>query len=551
LGVPAGLLIWVLALLILLPGIQAGLVDRDEGWYAQVCREMIETGDWLVPRYLGRVWLAKPPLTYWLVAGSFSWLGIGEWQARLVPVLASSLNVVLVASLGAALFGRRAGLLAGVLFVTAGLPAIVGRMLLTDPVMLLCTLAAVRLHWSMAQAAGAGRVPHLLAAGYWLFIGLGVLAKGPATLVFAGAFGLALLTTPGRRAWLWDRRYWAWLPVAVLVAVPWYAYIYRQAGGTFIRQFLGYEIVERLAGTPHGHGGPPGYYLLLSLAGLLPWTPLVPGALVIAFHRRRENHPWRPLLVWMAVPWLILELIHSKLPHYILPAYVPLLILLAGSLDESLRIRRVWADLADDERRALNLWVGVARIIGAAFALTGLVLSVTAGPPAAGAALAATGLVLLAGFAFAARLMRRRSLVSAGVAAVVTMVLFHATLGLGLLPAWEPTRLSRNLARAIDAAAGDARPVYVCGYEEPSTFFYLRTPTTTLEPGSLAELATTAPDGALLAVTQRVLDRLSPEIAETLKPRMLPETVRGFNYVKMSSETIRLVRFRRQVVTSD
>src|SRR5690606_21001956 len=127
----------------------------------------------------------------------------------------------------------------------------------------------------------------LLAAGYWLAIGFGILSKGPATLVFAGAFGLALLAIPGRRGWILNWRFWAWMPVALLVAVPWYAHIAYHEWEQFSRQFLGYEITERIAGTPHGHGGPPGYYVLLSLAGLLPWTVFVPGTIIIAFQRRR------------------------------------------------------------------------------------------------------------------------------------------------------------------------------------------------------------------------------------------------------------------------
>ncbi|GAF95834.1 unnamed protein product, partial [marine sediment metagenome] len=91
LGLAGGLLLLIVALAVLVPGtIGVSLVDRDEGWYAQVCREMLESGDWLIPRYLGEVWLAKPPLLYWLVTMSYSLFGVGEWQARLVPVLATA-----------------------------------------------------------------------------------------------------------------------------------------------------------------------------------------------------------------------------------------------------------------------------------------------------------------------------------------------------------------------------------------------------------------------------------------------------------------------------
>ena len=79
----------LLSLAILIPGTWGvSLVDRDEGWYAQVAREMVDSGDWLVPRYLGDVWVHKPPLLYWLVSASWTVFGIGEASARLVSVLA-------------------------------------------------------------------------------------------------------------------------------------------------------------------------------------------------------------------------------------------------------------------------------------------------------------------------------------------------------------------------------------------------------------------------------------------------------------------------------
>lgn len=76
LGLKAGVLLFALAMAVLLPGIHVSFFDRDEGWYAQVCREMLASGDWLMPRYLGEAWIAKPPLTYWLVTASYWLFGV-------------------------------------------------------------------------------------------------------------------------------------------------------------------------------------------------------------------------------------------------------------------------------------------------------------------------------------------------------------------------------------------------------------------------------------------------------------------------------------------
>lgn len=461
LGVKPALLLLAVSLAVLVPGtIGVSFVDRDEGWYAQVCREMLETGDWLVPRYLGEVWLAKPPLSYWLVTASFKLFGVGEWQGRLVPVLASTINVLLVGALASSMYGRRVGLWAGLLFITSGLPAVVGKMLLTDPVMLTCTLMAVLTHWRIVTRG----LPHRRAILYWLAIGLGMLAKGPATLVFAGAFALALIWTKQRQGWLLDWRWWAWMPLAGLVAGPWYVYIARYAGSTLVSQFFWYEVFARIANTPHGHGGPPGQYLLLSLAGLLPWTFFVPGALLASFKQRRGAPTCRLLLVWLAIPWIILELIHSKLPHYVMPCYVPIAILLA--------------------RRARSAWIG--------------------------------------GLAVA--------------------VVFHVVAGCLLLPALEPLRLSRQLARAVNEIALPGDAIYFCGYDEPTVYFYLDQPARPVPQAELAETLASESRPVVLSVTERALEQIESEKRPLLDVSAARRDLSGINYVKMKRERIYIFR---------
>ncbi len=517
-----------LALALLLPGIQTSLFDRDEGWYAQVSREMLATGDWLVPRYLGEVWLAKPPLLYWLVAGSFRVLGIGEWQARLAPVAFSVVNVVLAAMLGAQLFGRRTGIWAGVLFATSSLPAFVGKMVLTDPPMLSCTLAALLLHGQMAE----GGVRHVRAAAYWLCIAMGVLAKGPAILLFAGAFAIALLVS-GKRGWIRHPRFWLWLPLGIAVAAPWYVYIGRHAGGTFTEQFLWYEIGSRLA-SEHRHAAPPGYYLLVSLAGLLPWTVFVPGAVIEAVRDAREERRLRLVLVWLALPWIVLEIVRSKLPHYVAPCYVPLAILLARQLANATRDRRRLGMLMPGERKVLMLWpavlIGIGGIVaGAAFAW--------AGPGWTLAALG-TGATLVIGFAVVRALLIRYGLRPAVIGTVASIVVFYAVVGLWLLPALEPLRLSRRLADTINQSVSRGESVYLCGYEEPTTFFYIRGTARPLAPDGL-ELALR--ERSLVAVTGEILEDLAPAFRQRLDTIAMVE---GYNYVRMQHVTVHLVRAR-------
>lgn len=526
-GVTTCLLLLVAALLVLIPGIHVSLFDRDEGWYAQVSREMLASGDWLTPHYLGKVWLAKPPLLYWLVAGTFRILGVGEWQARIVPVGASCLSVLLTASLAARMFDRRTGVIAGLLLLTFGLFSIVGKMLLTDSVMLACTLTAILFHWEMRD-----RMTWTRSIVYWLMIGLGVLAKGPATLVFAGAFAVGLYIS-GWRKWFRDLRYWMWLPMAIVVAAPWYVLMARKASGTFVQQFLWTEILSRIVEAPHGHTGPPGYYLLISLVGLLPWTAFIPGCIIAAIASRRDAR-FKLLLVWLGVPWIILEVIRSKLPHYILPCYVPLAILLAVQLSAAWDRHAPLKTAPLAERRVLNLWAQVMVVFGLGLIVAGFVLKVQE----VRLPLIALGSLLVVAFILAADALRRATTAAGFRIAVIGTIAFHVALGLWVLPALEPKRLSRQIAREVNVLADPVTPAIICGYEEPTMFFYLDKLPRCAEPGDVAALLKGPNPPLVLAIAAD--SETAPSIEHAIHWVHPPASISGLNYVKMQQTVVHI-----------
>ena len=92
------------------------------------------------------------------------------------------------------------------------------------------------------------------------------------------------------------------------------------------------DLLRRLVSPVEHHWGPPGYYLLVSLIGLVPWTVLVPGCIRAAWADRRSDAVARVLLVWTVGPWLVLELVQTKLPHYILPVYPAIALMLARAV---------------------------------------------------------------------------------------------------------------------------------------------------------------------------------------------------------------------------
>ncbi len=505
------------SLCVLIPGtLGVSLTDRDEGFYAQVSREMLVSGDWLVPHYLGEPWIFKPPLLYWLTAASFSVFGLNAFAARLVSVLAMTGVVQLVGTLGAEMYNRRVGLVAALAFLTMGLTVFVGRLLLTDPLLLLFTLGAALALWRCVTRG----VTLWRAIWFWGCIGLGILAKGPAIILFVGGFALALLARPESKRWVWRPTLWLAGVVGIAVALPWYVYISHAAAGAFWQRFLWEEIILRVVRASCSHWGPPGYYLAVSLGALMPWTPLVPGAVLEVMKRRRGDRSAGMLLIWLAVPWVIVELMQSKLPHYVLPCYVPLAIILGRTLDVVVTepIRGVqWV--------ALWMWAVVPVVLGVALAVLGFYMWGTGWTPGA----VASGVVLAGCYGGVAAGVARGSWDVMWRWAVIGAVVFHVAVGAVLLPGLERYRLSRDVAEAVNDVVGAAGRVVASGYDEPSMFFYMEARGRAVGRDEIPEVLAGGTD-AEVAVLREATLRVAG--AEPEGSSQAWRRIRGFNYVK-------------------
>src|SRR5437763_14286796 len=166
--------------LLLYPSLSFHLLEPDEGRYAEIPREMLQRGEWVVPYLQGEPYLDKPPLLYWLVAVSYRLLGVSAASARLVPALALHGCVLTLYLLGRRSLGERAAFRGALLLGLAPGFLSMGRLLLLDG---LLTFWATLALFSAFEALRGQR----LHWGWWLLsaaaCGLGVLTKGPVALV--------------------------------------------------------------------------------------------------------------------------------------------------------------------------------------------------------------------------------------------------------------------------------------------------------------------------------------------------------------------------------
>lgn len=301
----------------------------DEPYFGEGAREMVVDGQWAVPHVNGEVTTDKPPLFFWLIAlFSLPFGKVLSLTARLPSVLASLGTIALTMRLGRRQSGETAGALAGVVLMTTYLFWDKARTAQIDA--LLCFLILVALSAFEAFRAGTanGRRAGLL---FWIAAALAVLAKGPVGALLPAGIALAVLAFDHDLvAW---KRFAPWIGPLVFIAVlaAWITLATLGGHGTY--SVWGAFEKHVLSRAIHGmhHKQPPWYYLTVLPVQLLPWSALVPGALLLAWRRRGDPND-RFLLVHAIFVCVFFSIWTEKRDLYVLPAYPAFALLLSRLL---------------------------------------------------------------------------------------------------------------------------------------------------------------------------------------------------------------------------
>lgn len=526
------LVLTALCLALFLPGLAAvPPLDRDESRFMQATKQMLETGDYVRINFQDESRAKKPVGVYWLQAASVSLLAEGRtaaWAYRLPSLLAAWAAALLTFAFGQSLFGRSAALLGAGLTAASLTLVLEAHQAKTDAVLLACVVAAQGALARFYLQGHGGKPPGVgVALVFWIAQGVGILVKGPIVPMVSLLTMAALAVADRRLAWLHGLRPVTGLLVAAAIVAPWAAAISEATGGAFIGDAVRSDLLPKLIGGQESHGAWPGYYLLLATLTLWPGSLFLWPALAAAWRRRGEA-PVRFILAWVAPAWVMFELIPTKLPHYVLPTY-PALALLIGSAvvggHAALGARAArWYYVA---------WAGVGLLLAgaavAAPAMLGDGLSMWS-LPAATAALAAGALPAWLAW-------RGRPAVATG-AAVAGAVLAYAAIFHGVLPALERMWVAPRVVTVVDAALPGA-PAAAAGYHEPSLVFLLGTRTRLTDGAGVADWMAEQPR-AIAIVEERQHDAFRRRAeALGLAPTGLA-IIEGFNYSRGRDITLRI-----------
>ena len=213
------------------------------------------------------------------------------------------------------------------------------------PMLLLTVVAAMgamaRVYLSWQRGEDPAHPPWTWPAIFWTALAGGILIKGPLILLFVGLTVVALAILDRSAAWLWRLRpVWGLMWLLVLV-LPWFVAIFWRAGDTFFAQFGRRRHAEQNRARRNPTARRRGLYLLLFWVTFWPAAPLA-GLAAPAVWRARREPGAQYLLAWLIPSWIVFELVLTKLPHYVLPLYPAIAILIVGALERRVLSRSPW-----------------------------------------------------------------------------------------------------------------------------------------------------------------------------------------------------------------
>lgn len=449
-------------------------MDRDEPRFAQATKQMLETGDFVDIRFQTEARHKKPVGIYWLQAAVVSGaeaLKIPEarrtiWIYRLPSLAGAILAVLMTYAVAIVLTTRRAAFIAAALFAATILIGVEARLAKTDAVQaatIVAAMAALARVWMMREDPKA-----TLGWGWWAIfwasIGAGVLVKGPITPLVVGLAAITLAFADRSVRWIGRLRPLRGVLVVLAMATPWFLAIMLKSGGAFFEEAVGQDMLGKVAAGQESHGAPPGTYLLAFLGTAWPLAPFALLAIPFAWRQR-----WRDevlfVLAWAVPMWVVFELVPTKLPHYVLPLYPALAILVAIAAE-----RQSLAVTGRLPRLAMGLLpflvVALAAVSAGAIWVLDSAIPFVALPVFGLAALCA---VVAWRFVFAGRFG------TAVMMSVLASVLVSIAAYGWSVPLLRAVALSPRLAEAARAMDCPVEGVATSGYREPSLVFLTRT----------------------------------------------------------------------------
>jgi 4-amino-4-deoxy-L-arabinose transferase-like glycosyltransferase len=321
---------------------QWDLWNPDEPRYAQVSREMVNGGDWILMHRNGTLYTDKPPLFFWLIAlSSFLWQGFSPFAVRIPSALFGTLTVLLTFFIGKRLYASRTGFLAGLVLATSIQFAYLSTRGNIDTTLTFFTTASILcfLRWYPHRQEGEAaptRMKGLAFCGYYGSMALATLAKGPVGFILPFAVTLLFLLVQKEWEGIKKMRLLPGMLLFLAVVFAWYLPAVLKGGEYYLNETLLHHSIDRFA-KGSSHIRPIYYYLYNFPVDFLPWIIFLPAAMMYGFSRAMtaKRKEFLFLTVWFVFIFFFFTLSKGKRGLYFLPLFPA----------ASLMIGKLWEDL--------------------------------------------------------------------------------------------------------------------------------------------------------------------------------------------------------------
>ncbi|MDR1397968.1 MAG: lipid IV(A) 4-amino-4-deoxy-L-arabinosyltransferase [Desulfarculales bacterium] len=329
----AALLLFLYLLIYIVPLNNTYLWEPDETRYSEISREMLNSGDWVVPHFLDIRYFEKPIAGYWINSLSQMFWGDSNFAVRFGSACSTGISIILVYHLALLMRRRQAAAFnAALIYMTLSLVAGVGTFSVLDPMLTMWMSLALLCHYLSVRASSRrGKAGAYALLG--LACGMGFLTKGFLALAIPVVSALPVALSQKK-----FKELICYGPIAIvsagIISLPWCLAV-AWAEPDFWHYFFWVEHIQRFALEQAQHSEPFWFYIPVFIGLSLPWIGLLPGALVTAWQRRIKEPESFFLLSWLIMPFLFFSAANGKLITYILPCMAPLALLMASYIEES------------------------------------------------------------------------------------------------------------------------------------------------------------------------------------------------------------------------
>ena len=505
------------------------VIDRDEARFAQASKQMLLSGDLITPYFMDEIRAKKPIAIYWLQSASAAIFGHFDIASyRLPSLLAMLAGLFLTYRLGAQMWPDFRFLPIISVLLLAASPVVIAEAHLakTDALLLAVILCQQFYLWRLYQLSDRPPVASRLFIGFWLFMAIGILVKGPIAPLIAVTTIVMLCLLDRQVKWLVHLAFIRGMLIVAIITLPWVVAVSYQTAGAFLDIAIRGDFISKVQSGQESHGAPFGTYF--GLLGLLFFPGIAFAGFLFWQGREMLSHPAsRFCFAWLAGYWLVIELVPTKLPHYILPVLPALALLIANALLSPL------APPGRVQRFLVLAGYGLAVLWGLVLAGVSFWLAISYGGQSGGwAFIFAMFAGLLVGFILWRLWVWYRGRQLGDLLAICGAGIgLHLVLIAGLFASLSQIHIANRLKAHIASLPNRPAAIALVGYHEPSAVFHLGQDILLLDVKQAALFMAEAPDG--LAIIEERHRAEFIQLSEQLKQDLgVSDTLAGTNISK-------------------